>query len=40
VKKTGLKTLEVKAAAADKGRATRVERGTMGKRQGKKIKAG
>jgi hypothetical protein len=40
VKKTGPKTAEVKAAAADKGRATRAKRGTMGKRQRKKAKGG
>jgi hypothetical protein len=40
VKKTGPKTNEVKAAAAAKGKATRAERGTMGKKQRKKIKGG
>jgi hypothetical protein len=37
-KKPGPKTPEVKAEAAVKGQATRAKRGTMGKRQRKKIK--
>jgi len=37
-KKPGPKTAEVKAAAAEQGKATRAKRGTMGKRQRKKDK--
>jgi len=40
VKKTGPKTVEAKAVAAAKGKATRVERGTLGRRQRKKVKGG
>jgi len=39
-KKTGPKTLQAKVLSAVKGKATRVRRGTMGKRQRKKVKAG
>jgi hypothetical protein len=39
-KKTGPKTVQAKVVAAVKGKATRVRRGTMGKRQRKKVKAG
>ena len=39
-KKTGPKTVHAKVVAAVKGKATRAKRGTMGKRQRKKVKAG
>ncbi len=39
-KKTGPKTADVKAAAAEKGGATRARRGTTGSRQKKKVKGG
>ncbi|HEY3819589.1 MAG TPA: hypothetical protein VGL81_20615 [Polyangiaceae bacterium] len=40
MKKPGPKSVHVKAEAAEKGKATRKRRGTMGPRQKKKLKSG